>query len=285
MSQVKEPMHFSREENWKNGNEDYLKLFARATDEVYIGEGSTEYTKLPFREGVPKRLYDFNSQSRLIYIMRDPYERIVSQYKHNVKAGREKEPLREAIQKPSDYLTNSYYSYQLRPYLELFGPEALFIDTFENLVASPADFCKRIFRWLKIDDTFIPPNLSHAFHTSPSRYQLIDDGSVVGKTAILIRQLPIISKLVPPFCHKWIASVSPMKFDIDFSSLDFKKEIEETRDAVMPFLCSWIGELEQLTDISFEMWPTRRTCNSGPVRSSNLTAEIKKCIDIVLKPK
>ena len=285
MSQVKEPMHFSREENWSHGNDKYLKLFADATDEAYVGEGSTEYTKLPFREGVAKRLYNFNSQSRLIYIMRDPYERIVSQYKHMVKTGIEKKPLSEAIKNPSDYLTNSYYAYQLRPYLELFGHEALFIDTFEALVASPDDFCKRIFRWLKIDELFIPPNLYYTYHASPSKYQLIDDSSFIGKAALRLRRSSMFSKLVPRFYRKWIKNVLPKKFDIDFSSLDFHKEVKVTRDAVIPILCSWINELEQLTDRSYEIWPTHTTCSIGQLSPSNLTVEIKKSLDLVLGEK
>lgn len=70
MSQVKEPMHFSREDMWSKGNDDYLGLFADAKNEKYLGESSTEYTKLPFRDGVAKRLYEFNPEAKLIYIAR-----------------------------------------------------------------------------------------------------------------------------------------------------------------------------------------------------------------------
>ena len=85
MVPVKEPMHFSREEKWSQGNETYLRLFADAKNEIYVGEGTTEYSKRPFREGVAQRLYEFNSSARIIYVMRDPFDRIVSQHKHMVK--------------------------------------------------------------------------------------------------------------------------------------------------------------------------------------------------------
>jgi hypothetical protein len=285
MSQVKEPMHFSREENWSHGNEKYLKLFADATNETYVGEASTEYTKLPFREGVAKRLYDFNSSARLLYLMRDPFNRIVSQYKHMVKEGQEKRSLSDAIKSFSDYLTNSYYAYQLRPYLELFEREAMFIDTFEAMIESPEDFCKRIFRWLKIDDSFIPPNPYHVYHRSPSKIQFISDESLIGKAALRLRHSLIVNKLVPRFFFKWIANVLPKKFEMDFLSEDFQKEVTVTRDAVTPILNGWIYELEKLTGSIYELWPTYHTCIINSPIPSYLTKEIKESLDFVHRGK
>jgi hypothetical protein len=282
LSEVKEPMHFSRKENWSFGNTKYLGLFANATDEAYVGEGSTEYTKLPFREGVAKRLYDFSPGARLVYVIRDPMNRTVSQYKHMVNAGEEKRSLADAIKAPSDYLTNSYYAYQLRPYLELFGREAIFIDTSEALAESPVDFCRRIFRWLNIDESFIPQNLHRVYHASPTEFQKFDDCTLTGKAMLRVRQSPIANKIVPKSCRKWIARVLPRKFHVDFSSVDFLREVSIIHDAVSPILCSWIDELEKLTCLSFRIWPTHRISITGPTIPSQLTKEIEKSLAVIL---
>jgi hypothetical protein len=176
-----------------------------------------------------------------------------------VKEGQEKRSLSDAIKSFSDYLTNSYYAYQLRPYLELFEREAMFIDTFEAMIESPEDFCKRIFRWLKIDDSFIPPNPYHVYHRSPSKIQFISDESLIGKAALRLRHSLIVNKLVPRFFFKWIANVLPKKFEMDFLSEDFQKEVTVTRDAVTPILNGWIYELEKLTGSIYELWPTYHT--------------------------
>ena len=51
----------------------------------YRGESSTHYTKLPIFQGVPERLFRFNPEARLIYIMRNPFDRVVSHYWHALR--------------------------------------------------------------------------------------------------------------------------------------------------------------------------------------------------------
>jgi hypothetical protein len=282
MSKVKEPMHFSRRENWSLGHSNYLKLFKDANKEVFLGEASTEYAKMPFRKGVAKRLYDFNPKARIIYIMRDPYDRIVSQYKFMVKAGEERKPLSHAVKQFSDYLTNSYYAYQLRPYMELFGKEAIFIDVFETMSASPSDFCKRVFQWLKIDDSFVPPNYKEAYHVSPFKLEIIDDHTVIGKTGLNLIRMTKINKALPKALRNWIAKVLSLKTEIDFSSKKFKTEVAVTLNAIRPILFDWICELEEVTGRCYDMWATREISTKISQGDAKFRDEVRKCIEVVL---
>lgn len=282
MAKLKEPMHFSREENWSNGNADYLSLFSEVTDEAYLGEGSTEYTKLPFRKGVVDRLYDFNPQAKLIYIMRDPFERIVSQYKHMLKKEGETRHLQEVIKTPSDYLTNSYYAYQLRPYIEKFGPDALFVDTFENLVACPEKICSKIFQWLGLEDTFVPPNLKTVYHVSPKGIQVINGSTLIGKIVSCSSCLPKrynISRAIPKELKAWLKSKVVRKVDFDCSSSDFQNDVSITRAAVGPVLSDWVKELEQLTGCIYNSWPIVENPTRETESSLGLAEEIRKNID------
>jgi hypothetical protein len=200
-----------------------------------------------------------------------------------VKEGQEKRPLSDAIKSYSDYLTNSYYAYQLRPYLELFGREAMFIDKFESMIESPENFCKGIFRWLKIDDCFIPPNPYRVYHRSLSKIQFISDESLIGNAALRLRRSLIVNKLVPRFFFKWIANILPKKFEMDFLSENFQKEVKVARDAVTPILKGWIFELEKLTGSIYGVWPTYHSSLSDLPITSYLTREIKKSLDLILK--
>ena len=150
MSPVKEPMHFSDAENYCERTAEYLRLFDGASDERYLAEGSTEYTKRPKREGVASRIRQFNPQAQLIYLMRDPFARLVSHYRHEVRKGRENRSLLQALERRSDYMTTGHYAYQLEPYLKSFGPRAVYLETFESLSSSPEAFCARLFEWLEI---------------------------------------------------------------------------------------------------------------------------------------
>jgi hypothetical protein len=87
MCPVKEPEHFSRPDQVPCLTEQYLRLFKGASDEPYLAEGSTGYTKRPASEGVAERIHAFNPDARLIYVMRDPFERLVSHYRHTVRKG------------------------------------------------------------------------------------------------------------------------------------------------------------------------------------------------------
>ncbi|MEN8130796.1 MAG: sulfotransferase domain-containing protein [Pseudomonadota bacterium] len=259
MSPVKEPMHFSREENWSQGNEHYLKLFVKAKDELYIAEGSTEYTKRPFREGVAQRLHEFNSSSRLVYIMRDPFDRLVSQFRHQVRMGRESGSLCEALQRPSDYLTNSYYAYQLKPYLKLFGSNAVYTDTFESLAVSPNRFIKRLYRWLKIDDTFVPASMAQRFHVSPSVVQVFDEHSLRVRISKYLKQFSIVDRFTPPIFRKWYKALAPKNVVLNVKSAEFRLEVDKARQILQPILYEWVEELREITGNSYEMWPAVNT--------------------------
>ena len=66
------------------GNEACLQLSGGATNEQYLAERSTRYTKRPFMEGVAGRIHQFSPDARLVYIMVDRFVRLVSQHRHRV---------------------------------------------------------------------------------------------------------------------------------------------------------------------------------------------------------
>lgn len=283
MSRIKEPMHFSRSENWKRGTRRYLRLFAGAVDEVYVGESSTEYTKMPFRQGVARRLHDFAPSARLVYIIRDPFDRIVSQYKHMVRRGTEKRTLAEAACGQTDYLTNSYYAYQLRPYLSFFGSEALFVETFETMVAYPRDFYRRIFRWLGVDDWIVPAHLHEPQNASPSEVELISDDSLMGRVALRMRDSYVLQKLLPSVSREWIAGILPKMGHLDFSTEEFQREVGIVRRAVGPILRAWIAELEELNGACYTIWPTRAYDSNEERAESTLTQQIRDAVSRLLR--
>lgn len=283
MCRIKEPMYFSREENWGSNLKSYLQLFENASSEIYLGEASTEYTKRPFRKNVAKRLYEFNNEAKLIYLMRDPFERIISQYKFMVREGVEKRSIIEAIKTPSDYLTNSYYAYQLRPYIDLFGKKAIFIDISENLASLPEIFCKNIFRWLNIDTSFVPQNLKVSYHVSPGKAEIIDDKLLFGKLAIALKRFININSFLPKSLIAAILKLFRIKREIKFSSDEIKKQIAIVRRATSSILADWIAELEELTERSYSMWSSCKV--ETDELSNNITAvkNLNKEIEKVLK--
>src|SRR5687767_7137091 len=78
-----------------------LALFDGRCDEPWCFEASTAYTKYPLFRGVPRRVQAVVPEARFVYLVRNPVERVWSQYVHNLSHGRESRPLREAIAEQS----------------------------------------------------------------------------------------------------------------------------------------------------------------------------------------
>jgi Sulfotransferase family len=151
---------------WRS-EERYLNLFAAAGDAAVIGEGSTCYAKLPMYTHVVDRILAFNPQARFIYIMRDPIERTISHYWHFVGSSKERRPMLAAIQANPEYTNVSYYARQLAEYLRHVERERIFVLTFEELLASPAEQMSRIYAWLGVDSSFRLPDIG-ARHVTPA---------------------------------------------------------------------------------------------------------------------
>ncbi len=172
MSDPKEPCAFVEPDQlqalfrwaWDQGywrdRERYLRLFEASGDAKVIGEGSVYYTHLPMTTGVPKRLHQFNADARLLYVMRDPIERAISHYWHQVRWHGEHRSLSSAIKFDSRYQDVSNYATQLAPYFELFGREQIKAITFEELTNNTKSTMTDIFRWLDVEQ-------STAFETVP----------------------------------------------------------------------------------------------------------------------
>jgi Sulfotransferase family len=163
MSRFKEPQYFAphrtrQGQDWGQGNEFpqpgidwYLKLFEQAGDARFCGESSVSYSARPWMEGCAQRIFEFNADSRIIYLVRDPIERAISHYWHFVRDGREDRPLLKALESETDYIARSDYGMQLSPYLELFGREKVYVLTLENLELNPDSTFRDLFQWLGVD--------------------------------------------------------------------------------------------------------------------------------------
>jgi hypothetical protein len=122
---------------------------------VYAGEASVYYTHLPLATGVAERVWRFNPNARLMYIMRDPVERTISHYWHQVAHDAEYRDIMTAIMNDRRYCDVSHYSMQLRPYYELFRVTQIKVLTLEELLTDYEVTIKSIFTWLNICD-FVP---------------------------------------------------------------------------------------------------------------------------------
>src|SRR3954465_14378495 len=109
MSRPKELNFFVEELNWPLGADWYRGHFTG--DERVQGESSPHYTNEPRFAGVAERIHGLLPEARIVYIVRDPIDRMLSHYLHNVAGGYESRPLEEALDDPhSAYVHRSLYA-------------------------------------------------------------------------------------------------------------------------------------------------------------------------------
>lgn len=148
-SKPKEPQFFSKE-NWRDHIDEYHKLFKKKQNVIY-GEGSTNYTKSPsFNPSIINDIYEYNPNMKLIYIARNPLDRIKSHYKFALERGYTSNSINKEIQTKSIYTDISKYYTQIMPYINRFGDENMKIILFEDFVSNPEKIVNDICDFLNI---------------------------------------------------------------------------------------------------------------------------------------
>lgn len=150
MSEPKEPNFFSDEENWNRGLGWYGALFESMPEADIKGESSTHYTKLPTYRACADRLYAQLPNVKLVYVMRDPVDRLVSQFIHewSVRTIPDSCSIDQAVRAFPELLAYSRYAMQLEPYVERYGREGILPVFFERLMAGPQEELERIARFI-----------------------------------------------------------------------------------------------------------------------------------------
>ena len=150
MSDPKEPNFFSDDAIWARGVDWYGELFAGAPSGSVRGESSTHYTKLPDYPRAIERLASVIPDARFVYVMRDPIDRLVSQYIHEWSVRKIDRPLDRAVREHPELINYSRYAYQIRPWLEQFGPACVLPVFFERLTREPQAEFERICRFVGV---------------------------------------------------------------------------------------------------------------------------------------
>jgi Sulfotransferase family len=148
--------------NWSKGVDWYASHFSPA-DRVR-GESSARYTA-PWFTGVPERMASLLPDARLIMLVRDPIERMVSHYVMLRSEGREWRPVDEAFAQPDNlYLVRSRYFRQLRRFLEHFPRDRMLVLSQEDLLHRRTDTIRSAYDFLGVDSGFYSPRFERKRH-------------------------------------------------------------------------------------------------------------------------
>lgn len=148
MTELKEPNFFSNDEQYALGMEWYLSHFASAQPDDICGESSTHYTKLPNYPQTIDRIHQHFPEVKLIYIMRHPIDRLVSQYIHEWSQKVISVDINRAVDEYPELIAYSQYTMQLKPYFDIFTQEGVLPVFFERMIAHPQKELERVCRFI-----------------------------------------------------------------------------------------------------------------------------------------
>lgn len=237
MSHPKEPNFFSDDNQFCRGIDWYSGLFEAASEGDICGESSTHYTKLPTYPNTVKRLHQHLPNVKLIYVMRHPVDRLISQYIHEWSQNKVPGDLSQALKQHPELYEYSLYSRQLQPYLETFGPENVLPVFFERLRQSPNEEFTRICKFIGYDQpAHWLKDLKHQ-HASKARLRKSS-----WRDAIV--NAPILSSIrrhwVPQSFRDWVKGFWQMQHRPQLSVQD-RTWLEAKFDIDLAILGDWLG--------------------------------------------
>lgn len=170
MPRVKETNFFVVEKNFGRGLAWYESLFARPAKAC--GEASPNYTKSCFFPGVPERMHAVLPAARLIYVVRDPIERMVSQYLHHYAGGQEQRSLSEALgeRENNRYLPLSKYHAELARFLDWYPLERVQVLTAEALRREREATLRRVFEFVGVDPNYQGRRTGREYHRTERKF-------------------------------------------------------------------------------------------------------------------
>ncbi len=125
-------------------------MFKNYQGQPLIGESSTYYTIGDWsrKYEVPKRMQAYNPNLKFLYITRNPFDRLYSNYKHGKARNYFNMTFREFVLKNSRCVLTSKYYYQMKEYLSVFGRENFLFLNYGDIVNSTASLLQNVSEFL-----------------------------------------------------------------------------------------------------------------------------------------
>jgi len=143
--------------NWCRGVDWYAQHFSPKAP--IRGESTVAYG-FPWFRGVPERMAAVIPEAKLIYLMRNPVDRMVSHFLDYREAGRDGRPIDDALGASNNqYLAATRYRSILDAFLGRFSRPQLLLVQQDELLKRRADTLRNVFRFLEVDETYWTPEM------------------------------------------------------------------------------------------------------------------------------
>lgn len=188
----KEPEFFNLDKVTRSANyQEYKSLFDLS--QQWKCDASTIYSAQEYtNENVAANIHNYNPNARIIYIVRNPFDRIISNYTmaYNRKYTRNSFDI-QLHHKDLNLIALSKYYHQIKPYVDQFPRGQIHIMFFEDFVSNQSKSLKEVATFLNLKTPF-RDNLSVSLNRDkdqlivPQTYDKLLDSGIYKFTKMLI---------------------------------------------------------------------------------------------------
>lgn len=221
VTEPKEPQHFTGRGDYTD-IADYSALFADTGSASALGEASTHYSRQRTFPGVPERIHAAVPEVRLVYLTREPMNRLRSHYLMWLRNGTIDGSFQEFVTRNDWHVDTSCYGRQIDAYLEYFPIEQIHVARLEDLEHEPGAVLRGIAGHIGADPTF--------FNTFVDTEANLDreNAAPPGQARRYVRLSPRVRRLttyIPPNVRRRIKSCSP-RVDVGDGELELDESTE-----------------------------------------------------------
>lgn len=162
---TKETVFFT--EFYTRGLEWYEKFFAGSSGAIAAGEVSNTYF---FSPEAPARIARHLPHAKLIVLLRNPVERVLSQYLFRRRNGHIRGSLEDTIARDPALLAQNFYDEHLTRYLSYFPRDQIFVALFDDVRDDPGNLLLRIWAFLGVDPPSSQPSAGPVLRASAPRH-------------------------------------------------------------------------------------------------------------------
>lgn len=219
----------------------YEDLFAHCGDDLIKGEGSTVYFYAP---GTPGLIHAAAPDVRLIFVLRDPIDRVYSHYLHDLRS-RRLPPFEKMIDRDHPrlafYLDVSRYRVHLERFRETFSPDQILVLFLEDLRDRAGETIRRAYEFVGADPSFVPDELGVARNTA------------VKPRSRLVGRIFSPRPLPWPALHRPWRSIAAAVRRVNTVKID-SVVVPEWRRSLLPALADDIERLEAMLGRRLDAW-------------------------------
>ena len=167
MSKAKEHYYFGKE--YPENIDGYHKYFPFQDSYKYFGEATPSYYYYP---EIAKEIKEYSPEAKLLIIVRDPIQRLLSHYYFRKQTGLipENVSFEEAVfQLDPELLASSHYEVRLPAFEAIFGPDQLKIVSLEKGKSNLSAFWQELQEYLNLEPAPIPESQSKPENATGSK--------------------------------------------------------------------------------------------------------------------